>query len=91
MIYTILLSQQADETIRLWKKSNPNLFKKTSKLLIDIAQHPRSGLGKPEPLIGGRDLIYSRHITGKERIIYNIDDDIITVIVVQVGKHYNDK
>ena len=52
MIYTIEYSKEADKTLRKWKKSNPNLFKKATKILMDIMQHPRTGLGHPEALIG---------------------------------------
>lgn len=54
-------------------------------------QHPRTGLGHPEPLVGGNDVTYSRHITAHDRIIYDIYDNLITVLVVQAEEHYNDK
>ena len=38
MIYTIEYSKEADKTLRKWKKSNPNLFKKATKILMDIMQ-----------------------------------------------------
>lgn len=34
---------------------------------------------------------YSRHITAHDRIIYDIYDDRVTVLVVQAEEHYNDK
>ena len=36
MIYTIEYSKEADKTLRKWKKSNPSLFKKATKILMDI-------------------------------------------------------
>ena len=63
MTYTIEYSKEADRTLPKWKKSNPNLFKKATKILMDIMQHPRTGLGHPEALVGGNDVTYSRHIT----------------------------
>lgn len=36
MMYTIEYSKEADKTLRKWKKSNPNLFKKATKILMDI-------------------------------------------------------
>ena len=44
MIYTIEYSKEADRTLRKWKKSNPQLFKKATKILMDIMLHPRTGL-----------------------------------------------
>ena len=80
MIYTIEYSKDADKTLRKWKKSNPRLFKKATKILLDIMEHPRTGLGHPEALVGGNDITYSRHITADDRIIYDIYDDIWPII-----------
>ena len=91
MTYTIEYSKEADRTLRKWKKSNLQLFKKATKILMDIMQHPRTGLGHPEALVGGNDVTYSRHITAHDRIIYDIYDDRVTVLVVQAEEHYNDK
>ena len=91
MTYTIEYSKEADRTLRKWKKSNPQLFKKATKILMDIMQHPRTGLGHPEALVGGNDVTYSRHITAHDRIIYDIYDDRVTVLVIQAEEHYNDK
>lgn len=91
MIYAIEYSKQAEKTLKKWKKSNPVLFKKATTVLMDIMQHPRTGIGHPESLVGGGDVTYSRHITAHDRIIYDIYDDQITVLVLQAEEHYNDK
>ncbi len=91
MIYTIEYSKEADKTLRKWKKSNPRLFNKASKILFDIMQHPRTGLGHPEALVGGNNVTFSRHITANDRIIYDIYDDIVSVLIIQAEEHYNDK
>lgn len=67
------------------------LFKKAAKILLDIMQHPRTGLGHPEALVGGGDITYSRHINAHNRIIYDIYDSRIAVLIVQAEEHYNDK
>ena len=91
MMYTIEYSKSADRTLRKWKKSNPRLFKKATEVLFDIMQHPRTGIGHPEAMIGGNDITYSRHITACDRIIYDIYDASITVLIIQAEEHYNDK
>ena len=91
MIYTIEYSKDADKTLKKWKKSDPQLFKKATRILFDIMEHPRTGLGHPEPLVGGNDVTYSRHISAHYRIIYDIYDERITVLVIQAENHYNDK
>ena len=91
MMYRVEYSKAADKALRKWKKSNPRLFKKATALLIDIMQHPRTGLGHPEPLVGGNDITYSRHITASDRIIYDNYDDRITALIIQAEEHYDDK
>ena len=91
MMYTIEYSKSAEKTLKKWKKSNPQLFKKATKILFDIMEHPRTGLGHPEPLVGGKDITYSRHITAHDRIIYDIYEETISVLVIQVEEHYDDK
>lgn len=91
MMYRIEVSAGADKVIRKWRKSNPQLFKKYQKVFHELSEHPRTGLGHPEPLKGGQSITYSRHITAHDRIIYDIYDDIVEVLVVEVEGHYNDK
>jgi Txe/YoeB family toxin of toxin-antitoxin system len=42
--------------------------------------HPTSGTGKPEALRGDRKGQWSRRITKEHRLIYEIHEDIITVV-----------
>ena len=91
MKYSIEFSEQAQKTIKKWKKSNPNSFKKLYRILPELEEHPRTGTGHPEPLKGGSGITYSRHLSGHDRIVYDIFDDVITVLVIDVEGHYDDK
>lgn len=91
MMYHIDFSKGVQKIIKKWKKSNKNLFKKMEELLPELAEHPRTGKGHPEPLKGGNNITYSRHITAQDRIIYDIYDDTINVLVLEVEGHYDDK
>ena len=91
MMYNIDFVPSVSKVIAKYKKSNPQVYKKLEKLLHDIQKHPREVIGHPEPLVGGNDITYSRHITAHNRIIYDIYDELIMVMVVDIDKHYNDK
>lgn len=91
MMYAIDYSKAAEKTLKKWKKSNPRLFKKAATILLDIMEHPRTGLGHPEPLVGGNDITYSRRITADDRIIYDIYDERVCVLVIQMEEHYQNK
>lgn len=91
MKYKIEFEPQPAKVMAKWQKSNPYLFKKTSKLLDEIALHPREGTGHPEPLVNGGGIYYSRRINGPDRIVYMVIDQEVKVLVIQLGGHYDDK
>lgn len=91
MTYTIQYPKKIDKILAKWRKSNPTLFKKYSDLLVELMEHPRTGIGHPHALIKGNDIRWARHITAHDRIIYDIYDDIVVVEVIQLEGHYNDK
>ena len=91
MKYAIRFSDDAKKVIAKYKKSNPPAYKKLSRLLVEIAEHPREGTGHPEPLTKGNSVTYSRRISANDRIIYDIYDDSIAVLILSVEGHYDDK
>ena len=91
MKYKVDFTKDAQKVVKKWKKSNPILFKKLVAILDEISIHPRTGIGHPEPLKGGNDITYSRRISAHDRIIYDIYDEKITVLVIDVEGHYDDK
>ena len=91
MTYCIEFSSCAQKVIKKWKKSNPKAFIKLRNILPELEQHPKTGIGHPEPLKGGNGVIWSRRITAHDRIIYEIYDNILSVIIVEVEGHYTDK
>lgn len=91
MKYQIYISDRAERVLKKWKKSNPQLFNKYQKIYHELADHPRTGTGHPEPLRGGSGITYSRRISAHDRIIYDIHDEEITVLVIKVEGHYDDK
>jgi toxin YoeB len=90
-MYKVLFSDKATEDLRALKKSEPQAFKKAMSLIEELADHPKTGRGKPT--LKKYDLagFYARKITDKHRLVYSIDDLTITVEVVSTRGHYNDK
>ena len=91
MNYHIDFSSAAEKVVKKWKKFNPIAFKKLRNLIPELEQHPRTGTGHPEPLKGGEDITYSRHITRNDRMIYEIYDDKVLVLIIELEGHYDDK
>lgn len=90
-MYTIEFDLKLEKVIKKWKKSNPILFKKLQQILHAIQEDPRHGIGHPEPLVNGSDVTYSRHISAHDRIIYDIYDMEVHVLVIEIEGHYKDK
>lgn len=91
MSFSIEFSSSVQKVVKKWKKSNSRAFKKLRDLLPELEQHPRSGTGHPEPLKGGNDVTWSRHITAHDRIVYDIYDEVLVVLVIDAEDHYDDK
>ena len=91
MSYQISFTPEPEKVLPKYKKSNPNAFKKFLKLIPELAEHPKTGTGHPEPLVSGNSVTYSRRISGKDRIIYDVYDETITVLILSVEGHYKDK
>lgn len=90
-MYKILTSPEVDKVLKKWVKSNPTIIKKYQKVYHELLEHPKEGIGHPEPLKGGYNITWSRHLTAHDRIIYDVYDDVVEVLILQIEGHYRDK
>lgn len=79
------------QDLKSLKKSEPSAYKKALRLIDELMTHPSFGTGKPEQLKGDKRGLWSRRITAKHRLVYEIIDDVLTVLVLSAYKHYGDK
>jgi toxin YoeB len=88
----IVFLEQAEKDREYWKKSgNKAIMNRITALLEDIIAHPYTGIGKPEPLKYELAGCWSRRINSEHRIIYSVNDEIITVYVLSMRYHYSKK
>ena len=85
----VLFHQSAFADYQQWAASDIAVFKKISTLIKEIVRTPFTGLGKPEPLRGNLAGFWSRHITGKHRLVYRVEKDLL--IIASCKSHYKDK
>lgn len=90
-MYSKDYSKEAQKSIKKFKKSNPDIFKKLFIILDEWVEHPREGTGHPEPLIGGNNMLYSRRLSAHNRLIYEIHNETVNALVISVEGHYKDK
>jgi toxin YoeB len=76
------------EDLEAWSTTNPKTLSKIIRLIAETVRTPRSGTGKPErpKHLGGE--VWSRRITEKDRLVYDIESDVITIIACRF--HYDD-
>lgn len=91
MRYQVFYEKNAAEDIRFQKANNPKSYEKILKLVSELHDHPRTGTGHPEPLRGGGGIRWSRAINKKDRLEYDILDDVVIVTIVSARGHYGDK
>jgi toxin YoeB len=91
VIYTLIFSDKAKEDLQFLKRSEPQVYKKARLLIEELAEHPKTGRGKPQ--LKKHDLagLYARKITDKHRLLYSVDDQTITVDIISSKGHYDDK
>lgn len=91
-MYTLDITDQAKKDIASLKKSGGKaVINKIEKLLQELIKHPRTGTGQVEQLRGNMQGQWSRKIDKKNRLVYTINDEIVTVVVVSAMGHYSDK
>jgi toxin YoeB len=82
------VTSSALEDLEAWSMTNPKVLSKIIRLIAETPRSPRTGTGKPERLkhLGGE--VWSRRITEKDRLVYDIQPDVITIIACRF--HYDD-
>ena len=91
-MYRITFSDQArKDYVYFLRSGNKSLQNKIAALLQDIAEHPFTGIGKPDPLrfdLAGK---WSRRINAEHRVIYSVHEDEIRVYIFSMRYHYKKK
>jgi toxin YoeB len=90
--YRVTLTDQAKkDLIKHFKSGNKATIKKIEKILLELSEHPTIGTGNPEQLKFELAGLWSRRLNQKDRLIYEILEDIIIVDVISAMGHYQDK
>jgi len=90
--YKIALSDRAKIHLSEWRKSGQLIaLRKIERIFIELSNTPFSGIGSPEPLKYKFTECWSRQIDKKNRIIYQVNDKVVTIFVLSVKGHYGDK
>lgn len=87
--YTIEIKQTArNDLIKISKSGDKSAIKRIEKIFMELELHPTTGIGKPEQLRYELSGCWSRRINRKDRLIYEINEEKATVIVLSAIGHY---
>ena len=81
-----MLQLQFEEDMEYWLRQDPRTARRIWQLMKDVKRDPFAGLGKPEPLKGWGENIWSRRINETDRLVYAVHDDRINCL--QARYHY---
>lgn len=90
-MYKIEYLPEAKSDLAKLKKNEPAAFKKAITLLNELVDHPTTGTGHPHMLKGDRAGHWSRSITKKHRLVYEVRDTEVLVLILSSYGHYDDK
>ena len=74
------ITSGALDDLEAWSTTNPKVLSKIIRLIAETTRTPRAGTGKPERLkhLGGE--VWSRRITEKDRLVYDLRSNMVTII-----------
>ncbi len=91
MIYEVIFAPLAYEQWEYWKRTNPKVAQRIKRILLDIREHPYTGIAKPERLKFGLAGKWSRRINEEHHIIYSVIEDRVEINVLSMRFHYSRK
>ena len=91
MSFTLQYTKAAEKDFaRHLKSGDKKILIKINALLDELREHPTTGTGQPEQLRYRDVPTWSRRISEKHRLVYQIEDTVVTVLVLSAWGHYDD-
>ena len=81
-MYNIDFTPDAKADLARLIKSEPKVYEKALRFIEELQEHPKTGLGHPEPLKGQPENRWSRQLTKKHRLVYRIYETEVVVLVI---------
>lgn len=86
--YRIVIKKTAQKDLAKHKKSgDKKSISKVSTIIEELKLHPYTGTGKPEALKYEMSGLWSRRINNKDRLVYEVVENVVTVYVISAMVH----
>lgn len=90
--YFVEITPDAKKDLKAhFRSGNKSIIKKIEKILLELTKTPYEGEGRPEQLKHDFSGYWSRRINQKDRIVYRVEQTVVTVFIVSAMGHYKDK
>lgn len=90
--YSIEVENKArKELASHYKSGDRKTIKRIERIFLELSETPFEGIGSPEALKYELTGYWSREINKKDRLVYKVHEDTVTVYVVSAIGHYGDK
>lgn len=82
----MIVQDECLDDLRYWVATNRKTALRVLELMEAALRDPFEGIGKPEPLRHLGPDLWSRRITGVDRLVYRVTDDAVDLL--QARYHY---
>lgn len=87
--YRVKISEYAAGRLKAHRRNGDRgTIKRIDRILSELEEHPETGIGNPERLKHEYSGYWSRRLSSEHRLIYQIEDEEVTVFVVPAMGHY---
>ena len=89
--FVVLTDTTKQQLVKLHKSGDKIVIRRIERILNELSEHPFEGIGKPEQLKYEFSGLWSRRLDKKNRLVYSVTEEIVTVFVLSVKGHYRDR
>lgn len=87
--YRVKISEYAAGHLKAHRRNGDRgTIKRIDRILSEPEEHPETGIGNPERLKHEYSGYWSRRLSSEHRLVYQIEDEEVTVFVVSAMGHY---
>jgi len=90
--YHLVVSEKAKKDLAFFYKSGEkSIINRIERIFEELSNSPYQGVGKPEQLKHNLAGLWSRRLDKKHRLVYQVVEETITVVIIAAKGHYSDK
>ena len=90
--YFVIIEKSAQKELQIhYRSGDKSSIKRIEQIILELTEHPETGIGNPEKLKFDLSGYWSRRINRKDRIVYRINNQTVIVNIISAKGHYEGK